>query len=136
MNKTLLIIEDDPYVQRYFKRLFEAEHYVFEIVGSGEEGITRAKALQPALILLDVMMPVVNGFQVLAMLKNNPNTKDLHIVMLSNFGDDEAVAKAKALGARDFLIKSDTPPEELVRRIETYLKESDKNDILKTAENS
>lgn len=125
MSQTILIIEDDPYVQRYFKRLFEAHEAAFEIVASGGEGINRAKELKPSLILLDIMMPVVNGFQVLAMLKSSPETKDLPVVVLSNFGDDEAIKKAKALGAVDFIVKSDTPPEELMNKIGVYIKKEE-----------
>src|SRR4030042_5069446 len=125
MSKTILIIEDDPYVQRYFERLFAHHNYTFEIVGSGEKGIDRANALIPALILLDVMMPVVDGLQTLAMLKSSRMTRDIMVVILTNYGEETIRSKMKQLGARDFIIKSDTPPEDLTKRIDMYLAEVD-----------
>lgn len=118
---TFLIIEDDPYVQRYLDRLFRLQNYSFEIVGSGEEGITRSKTLKPAFIFLDIMMPKVNGMQVLAMLKADSLTKDIPVVILSNFGDDETRKKAMNFGAVEFIIKSDTPPEQLTGIVDRYL---------------
>jgi CheY-like chemotaxis protein len=118
---TFLIIEDDPYVQRYLDRLFRLQHYSFEIVGSGEEGIARAKALNPVFIFLDIMMPRVDGLQVLTMLKSAPETEHIPVVILSNFGEDEIVRKAMNLGASEFIIKSNTPPEELVGIVDKYL---------------
>lgn len=118
---TFLIIEDDPYVQRYLDRLFRLQNYSFEIVGSGEEGITRAKTLKPAFILLDIMMPKIDGLQVLTMLKSSPETEGIPVVILSNFGEDEMIRKAMNFGASEFIIKSNTPPESLVGVVDKYL---------------
>lgn len=122
-TQSILIIEDDPYVQRYLERLFRASNYVFTIVSSGEEGLEKAKIMKPALILLDLMMPFINGMQVLAQLKNDPDTKGIMVVILTNYGDDATVVQAKELGARDFIIKANAPPELLIPRINELLKE-------------
>lgn len=122
MAKTLLIIEDDPFVQRFYKRLFSLHDYTIEVAGNGNEGLEKAKALKPALTLLDIMMPGMDGIQVLEQLKKDPETKDLHIVVLTNFDEEELVKKAVALGAIDFIIKSSVGEEELLAMVDKYLK--------------
>ena len=117
----ILIIEDDPYVRRFYDRLFHLNGYDVELAEGGREGLEKAKEMKPSLILLDIMMPNMDGFQVLEKLKSDPETKDISVVMLTNLGSSESTKKAVQLGASGFIIKSDTPPEELLRMVDGFV---------------
>lgn len=122
MGKILLIVEDDPYVQRFYERLFRFHDYTVELAKDGEEGLVKAKALKPALILLDIVMPGMNGIQVLEKLKSDEETKDISVVMLTNIDEAEQVKKAVELGAIDFIVKSAAPEEQLLAVVDKHLK--------------
>lgn len=121
--KKVLIIEDDPYVQRLYQRLFAHEDYTFEIASDGLEGLAKAKQIKPALILLDIIMPKKDGIQVLKELKADPEFKDTPIIILTNLGDEETVKKCLNLGADSFMIKANFEPEEVRQKIKDYFKE-------------
>ncbi len=123
MAKSLLIIEDDPYVQRVYQRLFEHEDYQFELASDGIEGLEKVKKFKPALILLDIIMPKKNGLEVLEELKSDPETKDIPVVIITNLDEKDAIKKAMELGADSFMIKADFEPEDVKKKIETYLEE-------------
>jgi len=118
----ILIIEDDPYVQRVYQRLFSAKKYSFEMVATGAEGLAKAKSLKPKLILLDIMMSPMDGMTVLKKLKGNKETKNISVVMLTNLGEEEYIKQAYASGADGYMIKSDFEPSEIVKEVDKYLK--------------
>lgn len=124
MSKTLLIIEDDPFVLRFYERLFRLHNYAVEMASNGEEGIEKAKKLKSPLILMDIMMPKMNGLEVLERIKGNPETKDSVVVMLSSFGEEETIKKAQGLGAEDYIIKSKVSDEELLAVVDKYIERS------------
>ncbi len=117
----ILIIEDDPYVRRFYERLFHLNNYDVEMAADGQEGISKAIKSKPALILLDIMMPKMDGLEVLAELKKTEETKHCNIVMLTNVEDVQFVSEATKLGATDFIVKSQAAPEKLVSIVEKYL---------------
>ena len=117
----ILIIEDDPYVLRFYGRLFALGSYEVEMAASGKEGLQKAREQKPNLILLDIMMPEMDGFAVLHELKKDPDTKDCEVIMLTNLSDNDAYRKAVQLGANGFLIKIETPPEKLIEEVEKHL---------------
>ncbi|OGG11918.1 hypothetical protein A2Z00_04310 [Candidatus Gottesmanbacteria bacterium RBG_13_45_10] len=117
----ILIIEDDPYVRRFYERLFRFNKCDVDLAANGAEGIEKAKTLKPHLILLDIMMPEVDGIQVLEKLKKDDTTKDCLVVMLTNLGDDETIKKATELGADGFIVKSNVTDEELIKKVEAYM---------------
>jgi CheY-like chemotaxis protein len=118
----ILIIEDDPFVQRVYQRLFSGKKYSFEMVGTGAEGLAKAKSLKPELILLDIMMMPMDGMTVLKKLKKNKETSSIPVVMLTNLGEEEYIKSAYANGADGYMIKSDFEPEEIVKEVDKYLK--------------
>lgn len=126
-KKALLIIEDDPYVRRMYQRLFDLNGYDVKMAEDGAQGIEMAKALKPVMILLDIMMPGMDGLQVLEKLKADPETKDIIIVMLTNLGEEKAIKKATALGASDFIIKSNFTPEQVKNKVQTHLKANEED---------
>ena len=120
MNR-VLIIEDDPYVRHFYEKLFRLSKYEVETAENGEEGLSKAKTIHPDLILLDIMMPKINGVEILRRLKSDPATSDCNIVMLTAVEDKEIVRKTAALGADGYIIKSLAPPEKLIYIISKYL---------------
>lgn len=121
MAKSLLIIEDDPYVRRFYEKLFAEKNYKAEMAKSGAEGLEKVKTLKPDLILLDIMMPEKNGLEVLKDLKNDPLTKDIAVIMLTNIENEDAIKESTELGAAGFLVKSAIEPEQLQKVVESYM---------------
>jgi signal transduction histidine kinase/HAMP domain-containing protein len=120
-RKHLLIFEDEPYVQRMYQRVFDLVKYEVELAANGDQGVARVKAFRPDLILLDIMMPKVNGLEVLHDLKADKDTKDVPVLILTNIGETETIDKAKQLGAAGYLIKSDFTPTQLLEEVKKYL---------------
>ena len=117
----LLIVEDDPLISRMYHRLFTFEGYEVEIASNGQEGLAKAQTVNPAMILLDVMMPTMNGLQVLEELKKNPQTKAIPVVMLSNLTGEQDAEEAINKGAIKYIIKSAYEPEDIVKMIKELL---------------
>ncbi|MGB3403575.1 MAG: response regulator [Microcoleaceae cyanobacterium] len=80
---TILIVDDDPHIREFLKQFLEAENYQVKQAKNGIDAINQVKVVKPNLIILDVMMPQINGFEVAAVMKNNPETRDIPIIMLS-----------------------------------------------------
>jgi CheY-like chemotaxis protein len=121
--KKILIIEDNEYLGRMYQNLLKMEGYNIKWVTSGEEGLKAAEQFQPDLILLDVIMPKVNGILVLEELKKNPITKDLGVVILTVISEKEIIDKCIKLGAKGYIIKSTYNLDQLLSEINSYLKE-------------
>ncbi|OGZ18015.1 MAG: hypothetical protein A2V72_02020 [Candidatus Nealsonbacteria bacterium RBG_13_37_56] len=121
MAKKILIIEDDKLLRKVIGKKLAMENYKIVEATDGEEGLRLSGSEQPDLILLDLILPEINGFEVLARLKKNPNTFKIPVIILSNLGDEEKVEKGLKLGATDYLIKADLDPGEIVNRIELVL---------------
>ena len=119
----ILIIEDDPYVQRMYKRIFAHQKYQTELTSTGEEGLNVAKSKLPDLILLDIMLPGLNGIEVLKELKDDPKTKTIPVLMLTNVGEEDIVRQANELGADSYMVKADFTPDQLLAQIKKYLKD-------------
>jgi DNA-binding response OmpR family regulator len=119
MNEKLkvLIIEDDPYLQNMYSTKLELEG--FNIVSSfdGEEGAKKAGIEMPNIILLDIMLPTMNGFEVLEKIKKDEKTKNIPVVLLTNLDQKEDIQKGLSLGACDYLIKAHFLPSEVVEKV-------------------
>ncbi len=124
--KKILIVEDDPYVRRLYEKIFSMyrSDIQFDMAADGAEGLEKVKTFQPTLILLDVMMPGMNGFEVLEKLKADPTTRDITTVMLTVLGDQGVYQKAMTLGAEGFIVKSDIGPDKLLKVVEMYAQKS------------
>lgn len=106
-QKVVLLVDDDPLIIRMYQRKLAADGYHVLIASNGEEALAQVVKTKPRLILLDVMMPKMNGVETLKALKGQPNTKDIPVVILTNLGDNpQDVENAKKLGALDYLVKS------------------------------
>lgn len=122
-NAKILLVEDDSAIQEMYQLKFSQEGNTVLVARDGEEGLQLAQSEQPNVILLDVIMPKLDGFAVLEKLRNNPVTKDIPVVMLSNLGQQADVEKGKAMGAADYIIKASLTPSQVYDKISTYIRD-------------
>ena len=118
----ILLAEDDRILRKAGEIALRKNGYLVIVAVDGEEALAKARAEAPDLILLDVMMPKFDGFEVLAQLKADAATRDIPVIMLSNLGDDAAVQQAIGRGARAFLVKSSLRPDQLAAKVAETLK--------------
>lgn len=128
----ILIVEDDSLLIRMYQKIFESEGYQVELAINGEEGLDKARVSIPTLILLDVMMPKMNGLQVLKQLKAEANTKDIPVVMLTNLDGERDAEQALSEGAVKYIIKSQYKPKEIEEMVKQILAGYTRDEIPKT----
>lgn len=117
-KKRILIVDDDPLISRMYENKMQLDGHEAEVAVNGEEAITAVRKNKPDLILLDVMMPKLNGVETLKILKGEETTKNIPVIILTNLGDKpEDIDKAKALGALDYLVKSQISLKDLSERV-------------------
>ncbi len=117
----ILIIEDDSFLAGMYVTKLGMEHFVTELGSDGKSGLDKAKRFQPDLILLDILLPKMNGFDVLKALKKSVATRDIPVILLTNLGQKSDVLKGLELGADDYLIKAHFMPSEVVDKIKRLL---------------
>lgn len=118
----ILIIEDDKFLRELIaQKLLKAGYDVSEAV-DGEEGIKKIKEERPQMVLLDLILPGIDGFEVLAKMKEEPELISTPVIILSNLGQKEDVEKGLKLGATDYLIKAHFTPGEIVEKIRAIIK--------------
>ena len=120
--KKILIIEDDKFLRELIVRKLLSQGFEVAQAIDGEEGVKKAGEEKPDLILLDLILPGIDGFEVLRQTKNKPNLAETPIIILSNLGQQEDIEKGFKLGAVDYLIKAHFTPGEIIEKIEKYLK--------------
>jgi len=118
---SLLLIEDDEKVAKYYAMIFEARGYRVSVANDGVAGVDMATRLHPGLILLDVMMPRQNGMMVLQTLRATPATEDTPIVILSNFTEPTLIQRALQLGAVEYVVKTQVQAEALANAVPKWL---------------
>lgn len=126
MKAKILVVEDDPFLQEFItKRLLEEN---FEVLSAkdGQEGIDLAKEKKPDLIILDLILPNKNGYEVLEELKKDSSTSKIPVLILSNLGQKEKIEEALKKGASDFLVKAYFSLEEIILRVRLHLAKSKK----------
>lgn len=122
MAKTILIIEDDKFLRELItQKLLKEDFEVSEAI-DGEEGIKKIKEEKADLILLDLILPGIDGFEVLSRMKEDPALASIPVIILSNLGQKEDVERGLKLGAVDYLIKAHFTPGEIIEKIKTNLK--------------
>lgn len=126
MAKKILVIEDDKFLRKVIsKKLLQEGYEVTEAV-DGDEGIKATKENKPDLILLDLVLPITNGFEVLVKLKKTPASSKIPVIILSNLSGVKDVEKGIKMGAIDYLIKAHFDLSEIIIRIElAFKKEND-----------
>ncbi len=119
--KRILLVEDDDVLANVYIVRLQAEGFDVRRVANGEEALAAALSYHPDLVLLDVMMPKVSGFDVLDILRNTPETADLKIIMLTALSQDSDKDRAEALGANEYLVKSQVVISDVVERVRHHL---------------
>lgn len=129
MAKVLLIIEDDPLMSRMYQKIFTFEGYEVDIAVDGLEGLEAARKVKPLLILLDIMMPKMNGIQVLEKLKADPDLKNIPVVMLTNLAGQQDAETALQKGAVKYIVKSEYEPKQITEMVKEIIAGYSRNSI-------
>ncbi|OHA52748.1 MAG: hypothetical protein A3A97_01065 [Candidatus Terrybacteria bacterium RIFCSPLOWO2_01_FULL_40_23] len=118
----VLVIEDDPFLSKAYKVKFDHEGITTAFALDGESGLAKVKELKPQLILLDIMLPKKNGFDLLADKNKDPSIKDIPTIILSNLGQEDDMTRGKALGAVDYVVKTSMKIQDVVVKVRQYIK--------------
>jgi DNA-binding response OmpR family regulator len=121
-KKKILIVEDDQMIASMYKTKFEADGFECLMAGEGPSGLEMVKTEKPDLVMLDIMLPQLDGFSILKAIKNDNETKNTPVIMLTNLGTEEDKAKGQKMGAIDYLVKASLTPAEISKKIKDYLK--------------
>jgi DNA-binding response OmpR family regulator len=121
-KKKILIIEDDSVMQNALQEYLSGEGFEIACAVDGEMGERMAKSEKPDLVLLDIVIPKKDGYEVLAEIKKNEETKDIPVILLTNLGSIEDIEKALNMGATNYLVKADYKLEEVASKIKEVLK--------------
>ena len=117
----ILVVEDDKFLREMITRKLDRENYEVIQAVDGEQGEEKIKEEHPDLILLDLILPGIDGFTVLERVKQDPEVKDIPVIILSNLGQKSEVERGLKLGAIDFLIKAHFTPGEIIKKIKETL---------------
>jgi len=120
-KNTILLVEDDEFLAELYATKLTLEGYRVILATDGMKGLKLAKEKSPSLILLDILLPKLDGYQVLAELKKDSKAKDIPVVLLTNLSQRNEVKRGLDLGAVDYLIKAHFMPSEVVAKIKKYL---------------
>ena len=123
MKKKVLLVEDDPFLIDIYSQKFEKSEIELSLARSGAEAMEFLKNQKPDLMLLDVVLPHLAGWEILEKIKKDPQMKDLRVIILSNLSQQAEVEKGLSLGAEKYMIKSQFTPAEIVATVEKMLKD-------------
>lgn len=122
MAEKILIVEDEPFLRRIISEHLRESGYLVTEAVDGEEGLKKLQEEQFDLVLLDLLLPGMDGFELLAQLKKEEKLNKIPVLILSNLGQREEIEKGLSLGAADYLIKAHVTPEEVLAKIREILK--------------
>jgi len=120
MNKILLVEDDRFLIKAVYTKLTQKGFEVI-LANDGDEAISKAKTEKPEIVLLDMVLPKKSGFEVLRELKGNPETASIPVFILSNLAQDQDIQEGKALGAEDYIVKSNTSLSAIVDKVANFL---------------
>jgi len=120
--KKVLIVEDDVVLVNIYSKKFSNEGYDVISAADGKRGLALAKAKKPDMVLLDLMLPLMGGFEVLEKIKKDDSLKDMPVILLTNLNDCDGIKRGYNLGASDYVIKSFFTPAEVVEKVNKYIK--------------
>ncbi len=115
----ILVVEDDRFLRKAAEAALRRQGFTVLVASDGEEGLRLARSELPDLVLLDLIMPGLQGFEVLKLLKEDATTSAIPVIILSNLGQDSDVKKAMEAGAVDYLVKANLALDTLVARVKT-----------------
>lgn len=118
----IAIIEDDPAISQMYRFKFEADGFTVETAENGKLGLELTKSMKPDIILLDLMMPEMNGDEMLKLMRVTPWGKDIKVVILTNKGEQEIPPEVKSLGVSAVILKADMTPRQVAEVVQKHLK--------------
>lgn len=121
MSHKILIIEDDDFLRSLAVTKLETEGFQVMMAANGQDGLNQVTSFEPHLIILDLMLPIMTGFDVLKSLKSADATKDIKVIVFSNLGEESDIKTCLDLGANDYLVKANFTLDELVQKIKELL---------------
>ena len=122
MSAKIAIVEDDQAISQMYRIKFEAEGYEVETAENGKLGLGLIQKMRPNIVLLDLMMPVTTGGEVLAKLRKTEWGKDIKVVILTNMGEQEIPEDVKKLGVSAVILKADITPRQVAELVKSHLK--------------
>lgn len=128
-EKVILIVDDDLTMLDMYVERIKAEGAIVVTARNGQEALDQIRENKPAMILLDVMMPKLNGLEVLKQLRSDPETSELPVVLLTALADDKTRRQGMDLGAADYIVKSETLPIDVIEKIRKVIAPSDSGGI-------
>lgn len=122
MAHKILLVEDDPFLLDMYSTKFKEVGFDVSVAQDGEMGLNKAKELMPELVLLDIVLPKKDGFEVLKILKSDSQTAGIPVILLTNLGLEGDVKRGLELGAQSYIIKAHFTPTEVVAKVKEILK--------------
>jgi DNA-binding response OmpR family regulator len=119
-QKMILLIEDEPLLGTLLKQRLEKENFKVVLARDGEEGLKLCKEINPSLILLDIILPKVSGFEILETVKKDSAYPQTPVIIISNLGQNTDVEKGRSLGAIGYFVKANLSVEELVEKVKVF----------------
>lgn len=120
-KQKVAIVEDDQAIAMMYRMKFEADGYIVETAGNGILGLALIEEMKPDIILLDLMMPEMNGDEMLTKLRDTPWGKNIKVVILTNSGEEAAPPELKKLGIRRYVVKAEMTPRQVAELVKTEL---------------
>ncbi|MFH0806486.1 MAG: response regulator [Candidatus Brennerbacteria bacterium] len=119
--KRILLVEDEPLLGNLLKQRLEKEGFEMVLARDGEEALAKLRESKPDLILLDIILPKISGFELLETLQADPQFERAPVIIISNLGQESDVARGQALGAIQYFVKAKVSIEELVEHVKTFM---------------
>jgi len=123
MPKKILLVEDEEIMIDLLQKKLTQEGYEISVARNGEQGLTMMREINPVLILLDIIMPKLNGFEVMEEMQKDKELKKIPIIVVSNSGQPVELDRAQKLGAKDWLIKTEFDPQEVIKKVKKQIGE-------------
>jgi len=120
-KEKILMIEDDPFLRKVYRDKFTQTGFDFIEATNGIEGTNKTISERPDIVLLDLMLPRKNGFEVLIDIRKNKKNKNIPVIILSNLGQESDIERGLALGADDYLVKTEISISEIVDKVKEWL---------------
>jgi DNA-binding response OmpR family regulator len=117
----VLIVDDDELIRQMYQKIFTVNGFDVEVAADGTDGVTKAASVMPDLIMLDIMMPNLNGLEALEKLKGDDKTKNIPVIMLTSLTAQQDAQSALAKGAARYIIKGEYEPKEVVKTVKEFL---------------
>jgi CheY-like chemotaxis protein len=117
MPKKILLIEEEEIISNFLQNKLAKNGYEVLVANDSQEGLEKMEGIRPDLVLLDVVMPAISGFGVMEEMAKNDKLKNIPVIVISNSGMPEEINQARALGARDFVTKTDFDPQTIISKI-------------------